>query len=124
MIGFLSTAAWSDAAARQRLIGGGLKHQFDVIARQSVPDHMIDLLRRADARWLARAGREIQFADSSMPATSVTVAMAIVGTLIVLLAGYDIAAWVASEPKTLVAAAFFAGLAATVVGAAWLIEDK
>ena len=124
MIGFLSTAALSDVSARQCLIGGALKRQFDVIARQSVPDQMIDLLRRADARWLARAGREFQFTDSSMSVTSLTVAMAIVGTLIVLLAGYDVAAWVASEPKTIVAAAFFAALAATIVGAAWLIEDK
>lgn len=85
---------------------------------------MIDLLRRADARWLARAGREFHFAHSGMSATSLTVAMAIVGTVIVLLAGYDVAAWVASEPKAVVAAAFFAGLAATIVGAAWLVEDK
>jgi hypothetical protein len=124
MIGFLSTSAWADVCARQRQIGRTLKRQFDAVAGQSVPDQMLDLLRRADARWVAKAGREFEFHEAGVSTTSLTVALAITTTLIASLTLYDIAAYAVSAPKVVAAGAFIAGLAATFAGAAWLIEGK
>ena len=124
MIGFLSTSAWADVSARQREIGRALKRQFETVASQSVPDQMIELLRRADQRWLARAGREIEFVAPTESTTSLLIATAIVGISIMLFAFYDVAYYAAAEPKMIAAGAFVTGLAATFAGAVWLIEGK
>ena len=124
MIGFLSTSPWADVSARQREIGRALQRQYDTVARQAVPDQMIDLLRRADERWLARAGRQVEFAAPKASTTSLTVATAIVGISIMLFAFYDVAFYAAAEPRVIAAGAFFTGLVATFAGAVWLIEGK
>jgi hypothetical protein len=124
MLGFSASSTWTDATVRQRQIGRALRHQFAPVASQSVPAPMIDLLRKADARWFATAGREFQFTGPATSISSIAVSMAIVGMAIMLWAIYDIAWLVLSDPKMVIAGAIISGLAATFAGAAWLIEGK
>jgi hypothetical protein len=124
MISFISTRSWTDAPDRQRLIGHALRSELQAVAAQAVPDHMIDLLHQADARWLAATGRDISFTGSAAPSSSLTVAMAIVGTAIGIWVLYDLVCMASSNPALIAITAFLALLAAIVTGTVWLIEAK
>jgi len=123
MISFVSAPhSLTDAPARQRHIGRALRRQYQSVASQSVPDQMLDLLRQADERWFA-AGREFIFKPSRVSTTSLTIAMAIIGTLIALWAAYAGLNLALVNPFALAGVAGVAGLIAIVAGAVWLIED-
>lgn len=124
MFGFTSVSpAWIDVSTRQNQIGRALRRQFEGVAAQAVPDQMLELLRKADARLAATLGHEITFSDGSTRLYSINVAIAIVGIVIVSWALFDVVTLAMSQPKIMAAAAFFTGLAATCVAAAWLVED-
>jgi hypothetical protein len=134
MLGFRSaSAAWVDVSARQRQLGRALRKQFEINGRalrkqfeinagQSVPEQMLELLRKADARFYAATGHEARFHDGSTRFYSINVAIAIVGIAIVSWALYDIAWLALSEPKILAAVAYLSALAATLGFTAWLVE--
>ena len=126
MLGFTSVSpVWIDVSARQRQIGRALRRQFETIVAQATPEHMLELLRNADARFTAATGREVQFAGASPTRLhSINIAMAIVGVPIVLWAFYDIAMMALSDPRMIVAVALPLGLATIFAGAVWLIEGK
>lgn len=125
MLGFTSVSpVWVDVSARQRQIGRALRHQFETVATQAVPDQMLDLLRKADARFKAATGHDVHFSDGSTRLYSINIAIAIVGLLIVSWALYDVAILALAQPKLIIAAAFFAGLTATFAATAWLIEGE
>jgi hypothetical protein len=114
----------TDAPARQRLLGGALRRQFQSIASQAVPDHMLDLLRQADARWFATKGHGVSFAGSTPASSSLTIAMTIVGTLIGLWVLYDLLYMASISPAVMIVAGFMALLAIVITGTVWLIEDE
>jgi hypothetical protein len=43
-------AAMDEARLRQQAIGMGLRHMFDQVVNEPVPDEFLDILRGADAR--------------------------------------------------------------------------
>lgn len=45
-----SDAGLEEARLRQQAIGAKLRHMFDEVVNEPVPDEFLDILRRADAR--------------------------------------------------------------------------
>ena len=125
MLGFTSVSpVWIDVSARQRQLGRTLRTQLETIVSETIPDYMLDLLRKADARFAAATGCEVHFSSSAPRLYSINIAVAIVAMLIIGWAAYDVA-WLAfSRPEITATVAFFTAVAATISATAWLIEGK